>query len=137
MEEYKAGELTKIQDNFRVFDNMEEGVKGYFDFIKYKRYANLKDATSALDYLNKLKADGYCTSSKYVEKCTNMVHLHNLRQYDPDYIETEPVSTVDTVARDVIKGLYGNGEARKKNIENAGYDYSAVQERVNKILGGE
>ena len=136
MEEYKAGELTKIQDNFRVFDSMEEGVKGYFEFIKYKRYSNLKDATSATDYLTKLKNDGYCTSSKYVKSCTNMIDLHNLRQYDPDYTETELLSTVDTVARDVIKGLYGNGEARKKNVENAGYDYEAVQKRVNEIIGG-
>ena len=29
-EEYEAGTATVISDYFRVFDNMEEGVKGYF-----------------------------------------------------------------------------------------------------------
>ena len=33
MEEYTPGTLTQIKDNFRVYDNMEEGVKGYFQFI--------------------------------------------------------------------------------------------------------
>ena len=29
-EEYQPGTLTTIKDNFRVYDIMEEGVKGYF-----------------------------------------------------------------------------------------------------------
>ena len=28
-EEYTAGTLTTIKDNFRVYDSMEEGIKGY------------------------------------------------------------------------------------------------------------
>ena len=38
------------------------------------------------------------------------------------------------VINDVIKGVYGNGDDRKKNLENAGYDYNEVQEAVNKKL---
>ena len=30
-EEYQAGTLTTIKDNFRVYSSMEEGVKGYFE----------------------------------------------------------------------------------------------------------
>ena len=33
-EEYEAGTLTTITDNFRVFGSMEEGVKGYFEFLQ-------------------------------------------------------------------------------------------------------
>ena len=33
-EEYEPGVLTMIADNFRVFDSMEDGVKGYFEFIQ-------------------------------------------------------------------------------------------------------
>ena len=36
-EEYREGTLTSIRDNFRVFDSMEEGVKGYFEFIQLER----------------------------------------------------------------------------------------------------
>lgn len=42
--------------------------------------------------------------------------------------------TVDELAREVIKGKWGNGATRKKKLTEAGYDYSAVQKRVNEIL---
>lgn len=54
-EEYTAGTLTSIKANFRVYESMEAGVKGYFDFISTSRYANLKTATTAqqhLEYIN-------------------------------------------------------------------------------------
>lgn len=42
--------------------------------------------------------------------------------------------TVEELAREVIQGKWGNGEARKKALTEAGYEYSAVQARVNSIL---
>ena len=47
-----------------------------------------------------------------------------------------PSKSIDTIAREVIRGDWGNGEDRKARLEKAGYNYSAVQERVNTILGG-
>ena len=44
--------------------------------------------------------------------------------------------SIDTIAREVIRGDWGNGADRKVRLEKAGYIYSAVQERVNAILGG-
>ena len=41
------------------------------------------------------------------------------------------------VAKDVIKGKYGNGMARRNNLQKAGYDYNRIQGLVNKILRGE
>ena len=40
-------------------------------------------------------------------------------------------------ARDCIKGRYGNGAARKHNLQVRGFDYTRVQGLVNKILRGE
>ena len=57
-EEYTPGVHTNIRDNFRVFDSMEDGVKGYFDFINYSRYANLKGVTDPQTYVENIKADG-------------------------------------------------------------------------------
>lgn len=51
----------------------------------------------------------------------------------PDYTGPSGVP-VDTVVMDVIYGKYGNGEARKKNLENAGFNYEAVQKAVNEFL---
>ena len=72
-EEYTPGTLTNIRDNFRVYDTMEQGVKGYFEFIGCSRYSNLKNATSSKNYLQLIKNDGYATSSKYVESVYNVV----------------------------------------------------------------
>lgn len=38
------------------------------------------------------------------------------------------------VAREVIQGKWGNGAARKQKLTAAGYDYSAVQAKVNRLL---
>ncbi len=46
----------------------------------------------------------------------------------------EPTVDIAAVANDVIKGKYGNGTERKKLLEEKGYDYDAVQKKVNEIL---
>ena len=38
------------------------------------------------------------------------------------------------VAREVIQGKWGNGATRKQKLTAAGYDYSAVQAEVNRLL---
>ena len=43
--------------------------------------------------------------------------------------------TTDALAYEVIQGDWGNGEERKERLEAAGYDYDAVQQRVNELLG--
>ena len=81
-EEYTVGTLTTIKDNFRVYDSIEEGVKGYYDFISTKRYANLKESKTYVEYAENLKADGYATSSKYVNTLCTTVDAYNLTKYD-------------------------------------------------------
>ena len=68
--------------NFRVYDSMEDGVKGYFEFIQADRYKNLMGITDPQAYLQKIKEDGYATSSTYVENCMRLVKEWNLTQYD-------------------------------------------------------
>ena len=47
----------------------------------------------------------------------------------------QPVlKSVDEVAREVIAGKWGNGAERKSRLAQAGYDYNAVQARVNQLL---
>jgi len=80
--EYTPGTLTTIRDSFRAYGSMEEGVKGYFDFISTKRYANLKTAHTPQQYLEMIKADGYATDSGYVQKNMAVIAAHGLTEYD-------------------------------------------------------
>ena len=132
-EEYQVGKLTTIRDNFRVYDSMEAGVNGYFDFISTKRYANLKLAVTPRQYLEYIKKDGYATSSTYVNTNMNVVNRYDLTKYDT-LVE---LKSLNEVAQEVIDGKWGNGDERKKKLTEAGYNAALVQARVNAIVKGQ
>ena len=47
---------------------------------------------------------------------------------------TPAKKSIDEIAREVIRGDWGNGQDRKNRLTAAGYDYAAVQARVNQLL---
>ncbi len=47
---------------------------------------------------------------------------------------TTAKKSFDEIAREVIQGKWGNGADRKNRLTNAGYDYNAVQKRVNELM---
>ena len=154
-EEYEVGVMTDIRDNFRVFDTMEDGVKGYFDFINYSRYSNLKGVTDPEEYCRLIKEDGYATSSTYVDSLVRVIYDNNLTRFDTDEPINEEIeetekedgddmtreeltgealtgeAIIDILASRVIKGDYGNGQERKDKL---GKLYSVVQDRVNELF---
>lgn len=111
-EEYEPGELTTIKDNFRVYDSMEEGVKGYFEFIQLERYQNLRGITDPRTYLETIKADGYATSSTYVENNMKLIEDYKLTQYDRKDDEVMGVTAQNVL--DVMRGWIGFSEANGK-----------------------
>lgn len=137
-EEYEIGVHTQIRDNFRVFDDMESGIKGYFDFINYSRYANLKGVTDPETYVKNIKNDGYATSSKYVENLMKVISENNLTRFDGKDDEAEKFTgeilsgkeIIEILAKRVIKGDYGNSQERKDKL---GVLYPIVQQRVNEL----
>ena len=46
-------------------------------------------------------------------------------------------SDLDSVAQEVLQGMWGNGQERFDNLTSAGYDAQVVQDRVNALLSGE
>lgn len=146
-EEYTVGTLTDIRANFRVYDSIEDGVKGYFEFIGYSRYSNLKGVTNPEEYCRLIKADGYATSSTYVTNLMRVIRDNNLTRFDgtqenvekenEDMVSGEIVGTqltgaeiIELLAKEVIKGRYGNGNERKKKL---GELYPIIQKRVNEL----
>ena len=45
--------------------------------------------------------------------------------------------SVDELAKEVLAGKWGNGADRRKRLTAEGYDYDAVQDKVNAILSGD
>lgn len=54
----------------------------------------------------------------------------------PSKPSQKPDKSIEEVAREVIRGDWGNGADRKSRLESAGYNYSAVQAKVNELMGG-
>ena len=81
-EEYVPGTYTNVRDNFRVYNSIEEGVRGYFEFTKFPNYAKIKTATTPEEYLTYIKQAGYATSSTYVQNTLRVVNTYNLTKYD-------------------------------------------------------
>jgi hypothetical protein len=71
----------------------------------------------------KLETAGY--NYEAVQKVVNKLSTNKT--------ETSKKSNIQ-VAREVLKGLWGNGSERKKRLEKAGYDYKTIQKLVNKLV---
>lgn len=122
--EYINGKYVKVSDTFRKYTSLEDCVKGYFEFLQYERYANLKGVVDNHIFVELLKQDGYATDERYISKIITIIDTYDLSQYN----------AINTLLSDLIidtyKGKYGNGETRKKNL---GCRYSTVQSYVNVV----
>ena len=73
-EEDAAGLMRKQQDSFRAYDNLDESVAGYADFIANNpRYKPMLKAKTADEQISALGESGYATDSQYAEKIRAIV----------------------------------------------------------------
>nr|DAD86044.1 MAG TPA: peptidoglycan hydrolase [Siphoviridae sp. ctoSr5] len=77
------------------------------------------------DRKNRLQAEGYNYSEVQAE-VNRLCHSGS--------VSSTPSKSIDTIAREVIQGKWGNGSSRKSRLEAAGYNYKEVQRRVNALL---
>lgn len=135
------GRLIPTTANFKVYPNIAESVKGYYDLITSSgRY---KKAVNNPDYKNTIIAihnGGYATDSQYSNKIIKIIEQYNLTVYDVPRVyatsSEKDKNIITSVALDVINGKYGNGTERKIKLTQAGYDYRTIQNKVNQILRG-
>lgn len=105
------------------------------------------DHVGIVDYIN--ASAGYMTviEGNYgdaVKKRTISINGKYIRgfitpKYTDDSVIYESLGTskdIVTVAREVISGIWGNGDQRKKALERNGLNYAEVQAKVNEILNG-
>lgn len=85
------------------------------------------DATKTSEKANDIRADRKF-AGRYVD------NMKILIRYTGNGLCPPPKRTVDELAHEVLEGLWGSGDSRKKALTEAGHDYDAVQKRVNEIL---
>lgn len=83
-EQNPDGSYTELPSDtaWYSFENMEKGVKGYFQFTDIENYAAIKGVTDPQTYLENIHEAGYATSLDYVENVMNVITTWNLTQYD-------------------------------------------------------
>lgn len=86
-----------------------------------------KDGVQITAVGNIEKKNGYNT--RYWEK-------HGMLKFI-DYNMQNSLKSIDEVAKEVIKGVWGNGKIRKEKLTLAGYNYQTIQDKVNKILNNK
>lgn len=64
--EYVNGQPVKMRDSFRAYENPQDSVRGYGDFmLQNPRYKPLREAKGLDDQLSALQASGYATDPNY------------------------------------------------------------------------
>jgi GH25 family lysozyme M1 (1,4-beta-N-acetylmuramidase) len=130
-------EIKKFGWRTGVYTN-QDYIKNKLNFEELKEYDLwLADYTGGPDYTCTIQQ---YTSTGRVSGIDGDVDLNvafvSYSDYIPGKEETQslPKKTVTEVANEVIAGKWGVGTARKDALTKAGYDYDAVQKKVNKLL---
>lgn len=95
-----------------------------------------KTPTTALikDVINGKYGNGNARKTALEKMGYNYTDVQNrVNLYISSSTHTKKAVTTKVI-KDVINGKYGNGSARKTALENAGYNYNEVQEKVNQYL---
>ena len=140
--EYYNGNKVTIEASFRTYPNVASSVVGYYDFLaNTPRYAKALNNSDYRDAVDKLihTTDGlaYATDPNYISKVVSIIEQYNLTAWDAREVQPQPqpqLKPIDEVAKEVIRGEWGNGEDRKARLTQAGYDYNVIQARANEML---
>lgn len=129
-----AGKLTLSWEK----DSMADGyqIKVYQNG-KWETISTIKNNKTVKKTISGLKS-----KKTYKFRIRSYVILDGVKIYG-DYVTTEPGTaaaasaakkSVHELAREVISGKWGDGDARKGALAAAGYDYAAVQAEVNALM---
>lgn len=96
------------------------------------------------DY-EKLTGSQYCAQDAYLKRGDILVKesghtamvLSNGSKAGATTTTTTTKKSVEEVAKEVLNGLWGNGDTRKAKLTSAGYNYNEVQAMVNALASGK
>lgn len=129
---------------FKNLDNAKACANKYagyyvFDENGKQVYPEIKATTSNLDAIAREVINGkWGNGAQRKIALTQAGYDYNKVQARVNELLGSKVSSslksIDAVAREVINGDWGNGQDRKNRLENAGYNYHQVQQKVNELL---
>ncbi len=85
-EQTAAGQPFTVNVAFRAYPNVQAGIRGYYVFLQYPRYLNLKGVTDYKEACRLIKADGWATDVKYTDKLVSLIEKYGLTKYDEEVL---------------------------------------------------
>lgn len=145
--------ITKEQAEELLLQDCKKAIKHVNSFMsKYNFNQNQFDALVSFAFnvgsINQLTASGTRTLEQISSKITAynksggrvIAGLVKRRAKEKELFDTPTSTTVkksnEKIAKEVVAGKWGNGNARKTALTKAGYDYKTIQSLVNKLLKG-
>lgn len=125
-EQRADGSYYTISARFRKYSSLQKGIEGYYDFLQYPRYANLKGVTDYKTACKLIREDGWATALSYEQLLVTLIEQFSLTDYDKKVIsKTEKLpkknkATLKVGSKVKVNGyIYwgGNGgnKIKKKN----------------------
>lgn len=116
-------------------------VRNYYNYnwdlhLRYSVNTNSSDLEGvAIEVINGKWGNG----AERMDRLANAGYNASAVQQKVNEMLTGKSNTIDNIiieriAREVILGKWGNGEARKNRLIEAGYDYTEIQKKVNELL---
>lgn len=92
-EQKSSGQYYTISAKFRKYPSLEAGIKGYYDFLNYARYKNLKGVTDYKEACKLIRLDGWATSLDYTNNLIKLIQIYKLNAYDQEALGTKKTSS--------------------------------------------
>lgn len=136
-EQNRDGSYITITAKFRKYLSLEEGIRGYYQFLQYKRYQNLKDVTDYEKACDLIRQDGWATSLSYSQTLKKTIKKYDLDVYDLKVLGVKEdgfkpgTYTVTASALKVRKGA-GTNYAQKEAKDTIGAQSNVLGKAVYK-----
>ena len=134
----KAGYWAGIYANLNWFNN-------YLDYEKLRKMftlwvAHVDNTANQMKYEGKFDMFQYSWLGKVDGIIANVDMDVMYRDLVTDVRNSKNATnsnrkSVDEIVEEVLKGMWGNGNERKEKLQNAGYEYDSIQQKINERLG--
>lgn len=123
-EQKKDGSYITITAKFRKYKSVEEGVRGYYKFLQYKRYQNLRGVTDYNKACDLIRQDGWATSLSYAENLKKFIRAYGLDDFDMKVLGIVKRYTVTASAIKIREG------ASTRYAQKAAKDCPSAQSNI-------